>query len=130
VGWDKMAIITDVDVGRAHHLALNSGKNSTDICVNCVQLESQLDDALLQLKSLQKVINLLLQDSEQNEALKKVNFQGILDKSVNVKHVEVGNASMNNSTNYTGNPYDSFISNLSDDRSTASSKTIPPLNAI
>jgi hypothetical protein len=26
--------------------------------------------------------------------------------------------------------YHSFISNLSDDRSTASSKTIPPLNAI
>ena len=94
----KMVDIADVNVGRAHHLTLNSDKNNIDICVNCIQLESQLDDALLQLKSLQKVIDLLQQDSEQNEALMKVNFQGILDKNVNVKHVEVGNASMNNST--------------------------------
>ena len=59
-----MADIADVNVGRAHHHALNSDKNSIDICANCIQLESQLDDALLQLKSLQKVIDLLQQDSE------------------------------------------------------------------
>jgi hypothetical protein len=63
---DKMADIAYVNVGRAHHLTLNSDKNSIDICVNCIQLESQLDDSLLQLKSLQKVIDLLQQDSEQN----------------------------------------------------------------
>jgi hypothetical protein len=58
------------------------------------------------LKSLQKVTELLQQDSDQNEVLKKVNFRDIVDKCVNVKHNEVGNASMNNSTNYTGNSYE------------------------
>jgi hypothetical protein len=60
------------------------------------------------LKSLQKVIELLRQDIDQNEALEKVNFGGIVDERVNVKQNEVGNACMNNSANYTGNSYENY----------------------
>jgi hypothetical protein len=101
-----MADVIVVNAGPDNHLSSNIGKNSVVTCVYCIQLESQLGGALSQLKSLQKVIRLLQQDSEQNKVLKKVNFGGIVGKCVNMKHNEVGNASMNNSTSYTGNSYE------------------------
>jgi hypothetical protein len=47
----------------------NHGINTVVTCTNCVQMKSQLDDALLQLKSLTE---LLQQDEEE---LKRVNHE-------------------------------------------------------
>jgi hypothetical protein len=41
----------------------NSDIKSVMMCANCLQKESQLDDILSQLKSLQKIVELLQQDS-------------------------------------------------------------------
>jgi hypothetical protein len=100
-----MADVIAVNAGWDNHFSSNIGKSSVVTCVNCIQLESQSEDAFSQLISLQKVIKLLRQDSEQDEVQQKVNLGGMVSKCVNVKH-EVRNASMNNSTSYTNNSYE------------------------
>lgn len=40
------------------HKISNSDTNRTMMCTNCAQMKRQLDDALLQFKSLQKIIEL------------------------------------------------------------------------
>jgi hypothetical protein len=52
-------------------------------------MKRQLDDALLQLKSLQKIAVLLQQDSEEP---KMANLRGIAIKCVIANHKEVENA--------------------------------------
>jgi hypothetical protein len=59
--------------------ALSSILNMIMKCTNCVQIKRQLDDALLQLKSLQKIIELLQQDNGDSRVL---NHEDTADKSV------------------------------------------------
>jgi hypothetical protein len=59
-----MADITDVPVECALSFAPNSDINGSMMCKNCVQMKRQLDDAVLQLKSLQKIIELLQQGNK------------------------------------------------------------------
>jgi hypothetical protein len=54
-----MADVIAVNAGRDNHFSSNIGKNIVVTCVNCIQLESQSEDALSQLQSLQKAIELL-----------------------------------------------------------------------
>jgi hypothetical protein len=58
-----MAAETCVLSDRSHPLSLNADINSAAKCVSCHQKQRQLNDILLQLKSLQKIVDMLQQDS-------------------------------------------------------------------
>jgi hypothetical protein len=45
-----MADIADVNVDNAHNSLPNFNINSDVSCVNCIQMKSQLDDAISELK--------------------------------------------------------------------------------
>jgi hypothetical protein len=86
--------MADVTVECALSFAPNIDINRTMICTNCAQMKRQLDDALLQLKCLQKIIELLQQDSGDS---KIVNHEGTADKGAVMNYKEVKIACSNNS---------------------------------
>jgi hypothetical protein len=55
--------MADVIAECAVSSVLNNNTNRLVKCTNCVQMKRQLDAALLQLKSLQKIIELLQKDN-------------------------------------------------------------------
>jgi hypothetical protein len=71
----------DVTVECAPSPSLNSNINRIVICPNCVQMKRQLDDSLLRVKSLQKIIELLHQS---NGDLRVLNQEDTADECVTV----------------------------------------------
>jgi hypothetical protein len=93
--------MTDAPVECALSFAPNSDINGSMMCTNCVQMKRQLDDALLQLKSLQKIIELLQQD---NRDSKVVNREGTADKGAILNYKEVKAACSNSSFSISNKP--------------------------
>jgi hypothetical protein len=106
----KMADVADVIAERAHPFLPHIDIKSAVTCINCAQMKRQLDYALLQLKSLQKITELLQQDSE---VPKTVNLGGIADKCVIANHKEVENAHPNSSSSITSKLFESDLNNVS-----------------
>jgi hypothetical protein len=71
----------DVTVECAPSPSLNSNINRIVICTNCVQMKRQLDDSLLRVKSLLKIIELLHQS---NGDLRVLNQEDTADECVTV----------------------------------------------
>jgi hypothetical protein len=57
-----------VDTGYAQQSVLNSAINNDETCLNCIEMKSQFNNAFLELKSLQTIIELLQKEREQNNA--------------------------------------------------------------
>jgi hypothetical protein len=75
----KKVDVVDMVAKCALSSVLNSNTNRFVKCTNCVQMKRQLDDVLLQLKSLQKIIELLQQDNGDSRIL---NHEDTADKCV------------------------------------------------
>jgi hypothetical protein len=50
----------------SHQIVPISNSNSVATCLNCICLKSKLDDALLELKSLQTIVAFLQKETDQN----------------------------------------------------------------
>jgi hypothetical protein len=107
-----MADVVDGIAECAHSFPPNINIKSVVTCINCAQMKRQLDDVLLQLKSLQKINELLQQV---NEAPKMVNLGGTADNSAVVNYKEVKSAYPNNYSNIISKLRESDSNNVTND---------------
>jgi hypothetical protein len=90
----------------------NINIKSVMMCINCAQMKRQIDNILSQLKSLQKITELLQQD---NEASKMVNLGATADKGAAANYKEVKSAYPNNSSNIISKSHESDSYNVIND---------------
>jgi hypothetical protein len=79
---------------------LNTDIKNVVVCANCIQLKIQLDEVLIQMKSLQKIIEVLQKDGEESKMARQ---EDVAIKSAIAKHKDVNNIYPSSSSSNTTN---------------------------